>query len=173
MADKASIIIISSLVGASVSYLGAVIKNTLDTKSKINESLLEKRTESYKILWDKTRLLPSWPRDATVTYEKLIKLSEDLRDWYFDGGGIYLSRNSQKLYAFLQMIITEIVKENKEGVIASNEDDKDNEYDKIRKACSTLRTSMTDDLLSRRGAPKLEFISNMVKCITKKFTRTE
>jgi hypothetical protein len=158
MADKASIIIISSLVGAFVSYLGAVIKNVLDTNRKINESLLEKRTESCQILWDKTRLLPSWPRDETVTYEKLKILSEELRDGYFDGGGIYLSRTSQKSYAALQKIITEVVKEKKEGAIASDEKDENNEYDIIRKACSALRTSLTDDLLSRRGVPNLELL---------------
>ncbi|MDH3645936.1 MAG: hypothetical protein OER80_04100 [Gammaproteobacteria bacterium] len=173
MADKVSIIIVSSLVGALVSYIGAVIKNTLDTRSRINDSLLEKRTDQYKILWDKTRLLPKWPRDTSVTHEKLRKLSEGLRDWYFDGGGIYLSRKSQRLYASLQEVVAGVTGEEKTGNITSDEHDNNNEYDRIRKACSTLRTSMTDDLLSRRGAPQLEFISELGKRITKQFTRTK
>jgi len=31
----------------------------------------------------------------------------------------------------------------------------DNDYEEARKACSTLRTWLTRDLLSRRGSPRL------------------
>ncbi len=156
-------IIFSSAVGAIVSYCGAVIKNTLDTKARINDELFERRTDNYKVLWSKTRLLPRWPRNPEVTYENLHELSGDLRDWYFDDGGIYLSRPSQKLYASLQEVIAGVIESKEIGkkFISQNVSDENNEYDQIRKACSALRTSMTDDLLSRADAPNLGFISNI------------
>ena len=106
MADISTIqtIFISSFVGALVSYLGAWIKSALEMRSKIDEALLHKRTELYKVLWDKTKILPKWPREDNVTYEKLICFSTELRKWYFDGGGLYLSRSAQRAYAKVQVI---------------------------------------------------------------------
>ena len=173
MEDKITIIIISSLVGALVSYLGAVLKNALDTSSRISEHLLEKRTEQYTLLWDITRAIPRWPRDPSITYKNLEKLSQRLRDWYFDGGGIYLSRRSQDAYGKLQETVDCIYKgktdKEKSAAINSDEADETNEYDQIRKKCSTLRTLMTDDLLSRRSAPKLDLLKGLVTKVRSHF----
>lgn len=104
MADISPIqtIFLSSFVGALVSYLGAWLKSALEMRSKIDEELLHKRTELYKDLWDKTRILPKWPREDNVSYEKLISFSTELREWYFNGGGLYLSRSAQRAYARVQ-----------------------------------------------------------------------
>lgn len=56
--EKYQLVIDSSLIGTIVSYVGALIKNILETKTKINESVLEKRTDIYKDLWKRTKAIP-------------------------------------------------------------------------------------------------------------------
>ncbi len=122
-------------------------KNQLELSSDIDTDLRDRRTKVYDILWKKTELLPKWPRAPSVTYEKLSKFSEELRDWYFRDGGMYLSRQAQKSYVNLQETITDILKVKKNGKIT------DDDYDTIRDKCSALRTELTNDILSRRAAP--------------------
>ena len=146
--EKYQLVIASSLIGAIVSYIGALIKNILETKTKINEALLEKRTGIYKDLWKLTKEIPKWPRNSNVTYKILEDLSRKLCDWYFDEGGIYLSSKAQKSYRDLQENIWKVIKENKKEDKISEK-----EYDSIRDKCSMLRTRVTKDLLSRKRAP--------------------
>lgn len=150
MADNPAtleVVLLSSAIGGAVSFLGAFIKSRLDSSAKVDELLRGKRTEQYLILWEKTRVVPKWPRDDTLTYADITELSKALRAWYFDGGGIYLSRSSQKTYARLQDTIWSILDQKPGGEVVSNH------YDLIQKRCSALRTSMTDDVSSRRRAP--------------------
>lgn len=138
-------VIISSFVGAAVSYIGAVVKSALDFRSKVDESLIKIRTDIYKNLWKMTALLPKWPREENVTYEQVENLSKKFRQWYFDEGGIYLSRKAQKAYARMQDTISSVINTRRAGVIAEKD------YDAIRDKCSMLRTEITKDLLSRRS----------------------
>lgn len=138
-------VIISSFVGAAVSYIGAVVKSALDFRSKVDESLIKTRTDIYKNLWKMTALLPKWPREENVTYEQVENLSKKFRQWYFDEGGIYLSRKAQKAYARMQDTISSVINTRRAGVIAEKD------YDAIRDKCSMLRTEITKDLLSRRS----------------------
>ena len=70
-------VIISSFVGAAVSYIGAVVKSALDFRSKVDESLIKTRTDIYKNLWKMTALLPKWPREENVTYEQVENLRKN------------------------------------------------------------------------------------------------
>ena len=149
-----STVLVSSFVGALVSFLGAWLKSALEMRSKIDEELLNKRTELYQDLWDKTKILPKWPRKDDVTYENLISFSTDLRKWYYDGGGLYLSRTAQKAFARVQDAIWNQTHckdkdEKKDKLIKAKE------YDVIRIYCSRLRTEITNDLLSRKATPFL------------------
>ena len=142
--DELGTIIVSSVTGAVVAFVGAVLKNALDVRTKIDESLRSSRTPEYKTLWAKTRRLPKWPR-ADITYGQLDALRREFRDWYFDGGGIYLSRQSQRRYASLQDLLATLDYGDAEKGVEPPE------YDAVRERCSALRTSLTDDLVSRRG----------------------
>ena len=144
-------VIVSAVIGAIVSYTLAVIQHILDIRTKIDERLRDERFTVYKVLWKKTELLPQWPRSITVTYEQLTHLSEEMRDWYFNEGGIWLSAKSRKSYGDAQDTIQAVLAEHK------NEKDSlsDFHYEKARKGLSQLRTQLTNDLLSRRSAPWL------------------
>lgn len=142
--EDISTIIISALVGAIVSFIGAVIKNALDLRSKINESLRDSRISVYKVLWKRTELLPEWPRATDVTYEKLSEFGQCLRDWYFGEGGIYLSKQARETYGDLQEKLARVVKQNISGKVS------DMDYELIRGLCHDLRDELTSDLVSRR-----------------------
>jgi exonuclease VII small subunit len=123
-------------------------ESALELGAQIDIDLRDRRTRAYKYLWQHTEILPKWPRNPGVTYRDLYEFSETLRDWYFRTGGMYLSRDAQKVYASVQETIWEILKGQQE-----NGQVEDEHYDAIRDRCSSLRTQMTEDILSRKPAP--------------------
>src|SRR5947208_6610750 len=104
-------VVISAIVGAIVSYVLAVVQNILNARTKIDEELRNERFAVYKVLWKKTELLPQWPHATSVTYEELLRLSEEMRDWYFNEGGIYLSAKSRKSYGKAQDVIQAVLQD--------------------------------------------------------------
>ncbi len=143
-------VVISALVGAVVSYVLAVIQHILEVQTKVDERLRQNRFTVYKVLWEKTGLLPQWPRSTIVTYEKLTGLSEDMRDWYFTQGGIYLSAQARKSYGDAQEAIQMVLQKEQ-----TSETIPELQYDDLRSTLHKLRTQLTQDLLSRRSAPWL------------------
>jgi hypothetical protein len=79
-------------------------------------------------------------------------MSERLRDWYFETGGIWLSTAARQSYSGVQESINLAVTENSEDPAQPVAGPT---YDAIREHCSTLRSFLTQDLFSRRGAPEL------------------
>jgi hypothetical protein len=144
--DSILTVIVSSLIGGVVAYVGAVINSSLAMRAQIDQSLRDARTNVYKDLWRRTGLLPQWPKSSDVTYAKLTDFSRDLRQWYFTEGGIYLSSESRSMYGSLQEILSVVLQGAGQGKISEEE------YERIREACSLLRTELTRDLLSRRRA---------------------
>lgn len=122
-------------------------KQSLELLAGFDIDLRERRIKVYEELWQKMELLPIRPRADNVSYKELMGFNMALRDWYFQKGGIYLSRNTQKAFASLQGIIAEILKTKPSGIL------KDKDYDAIAGICSSLRTEMTTDILSRKAAP--------------------
>jgi len=151
-------VIVSALIGAIVSYVGATLKNFIDARAKVDASLRETRIPVYKELWKKTELLPKWSRSEDITYERLDQFSSELRDWYFNQGGVFLSERARAAYGNLQDTI-HFVLPKKEKIVLPKKEKKHNlsieDYEQVRQMCSKLRTELTNDLLSRRGAPSL------------------
>ena len=142
-------IVVPALVGAAVATLGAVIQSFLSAREKIDESLREERIKQYRLLWEKSGLIPLWPRADNVTYARLAKLTAEFRDWYFRGGGIFLSAKARDAYGKAQ--------EAMDAVLAAHRQDRDlplstPDYDGVQERLSALRTELTRDLLSRKRA---------------------
>ncbi len=78
-------------------------------KLEYGTDLRQRRLLMYKQLWNMTKVLPKYPREADVTYKRLTGFSEELRDWYYGEGGMYLSRKAQQSYVALQETITAIL----------------------------------------------------------------
>jgi hypothetical protein len=125
------------------------IKATLGFSTAIDQDLRERRIPGYQELWTLTEILPLYAREKIPTYGDLKTFTTSLRNWYFRDGGIYLSETARDGYLSLQKSL----KETLEG--KRNEDQvSDHDYDTIRNNCSLLRTYLTEDILSRREAPK-------------------
>ena len=125
----------------------------LATATTIDSDLRAHRIEVYAELWKKTGLLPQWPRNQQLTYPQLRQFTTDLRDWYFERGGMYLSRSARGAYGKVQEALGSVLAESKDGTVSTPD------YEAVRTQCSNLRNELTDDLLSRREAPELPLSS--------------
>lgn len=122
---------------------------SLQFASALDLDLRSARKTAYADLWSRTKVVPKWPRDPSLGYEDLRKLSEGMRDWYFAGGGMLLSRTAREVYGDAQAAIHACLGADRPGRVS------DADYDRVRDALSALRTELTDDLLTRREAPAL------------------
>ena len=88
----------SGIVSAVLTYFGTRSKIRLDLSAEYDKELRASRLEVYKELWKLLKPLARYSRESPLTYSVVKKTSEDMRDWYFDRGGIYLSRASRDPY---------------------------------------------------------------------------
>src|SRR4051794_27550318 len=100
--------VIAALIGAAVTYAGSVIASVLASRRGIDDSIREKRMATYADLWKETGTVPRWPRAEHLTYERLGKMSRNLREWYYAGGGMYLSTEAREAYGALQKMLVRL-----------------------------------------------------------------
>lgn len=136
--------ILSAALGLAVGYLAAVLKSRVEVAAQVDKQLRDTRAADYKDLWKLTGILPRWPKRDNVTFSELHGLQVTLKRWYFDSGGIYLSRHSFSRYAELQDALAALAQRPAAEAVGADV------YETVRARCSALRSSLTDDLLSRR-----------------------
>lgn len=141
-----------AVVVALAAWLGKVwSERTLLSQKYAGEvdlDLRKRRIEVYAELWKATSLLPKWPHDDGVTYEQLRELGRSLRRWYYETGGMYLSRTAHdEGYGPLQGAIASVVADGREGPLSKQD------YETVRKRCSALRSLLAADIESRRDSP--------------------
>ncbi len=141
-----------AVVVALAAWLGKVWADRMSLTQKltgeIDLDLRKRRIDAYGELWKFTSLLPKWPRAEDVTYEQLRALSQQLRQWYYDVGGMYLSRTAQdKGYGPLQGTIAKVVAEGASGPLSPGD------YEAVRQKLSALRSLLAADIESRRDSP--------------------
>lgn len=142
--DRLAESLITLVIGG---LLGGLVKSLLDYRSQVFSQLWNKRLEAYEKLWRVMKQFPRWPRLDGVTYLNVYEMSIAMKDWYFDAGGILMSEKTRTLYGNLQDEINDGILKNKK--IDSTEVTGE-EYDRIQKLCSTVRSEITNDLLSRK-----------------------
>ena len=145
----------AAVVAGLAGWLGKVWFDRLLQSQKfvgdIDADLRKRRIDAYVPLWKLTSLLPQWPRATDVTYEQLQGLSQQLRTWYYEVGGIYLSRSTHRdAYSKLQDALKQLGQASKSGVVSEAD------YNAVRLHCSRLRTFLANDIESRREGPILE-----------------
>ena len=141
---------IGGLGGAVITAFAAFWQNWVAAGTRIDEGLRATRQDSYKALWALTGAIPKWPRRPELRYRELGALSEAMRDWYFAGGGMYLSRRARAAYGAAQDEI--------QAALGGGEAEAalgDRHYDAVQEAGSRLRTELTSDLLSRERSTLL------------------
>lgn len=135
--------VILALIAAAAGFLGALLERWLERRGKLDEGLLEKRTELYKELWLMTGRLPLYPWNTKFSGNDAGKLMQDLRNWYFDqAGGLYMSTKTQRLYLDFQDSLNAVADKASDPI-------GEGAYANVRKSGSSLRSGMTRDLSSR------------------------
>jgi hypothetical protein len=124
-----------------------VHKVSLAMASTIDTDLRQRRIAPYSELWKATGALPQWPRNRELTYQDLQSLTNLLRKWYFESGGMYLSTSARTAYGEVQKALTSVLEKPSDGQVT------DSDYESIRGKCHELRIELTQDLLSRREPP--------------------
>lgn len=118
-------------------------------EATVNDSLRSERLPAYKALWSYLEPLAKYARPRPFTIAEAAKLSEAMRHWYFQEGGIYLSERCRQTYFALQEALQAVLK------VKEFKDNPDQEivgrrFEFIRKKSSSLRATMAEDLGTRR-----------------------
>ncbi|CAG0935930.1 hypothetical protein TFLX_04784 [Thermoflexales bacterium] len=101
--------LISGAIAAVVTYFATLSKARLDLTIEYDKELRQKRLEAYRELWKKLKPLARYSPEQPPTYQIVKATAENLRDWYFDVGGIYLSRESRLPYFALKQALQDII----------------------------------------------------------------
>ncbi len=80
-----------------------------------DKELHNERLRVYKLLWPKLKPLARYSRENSITYQVIKDTSEQMRDWYFDTGGIYLSAKSRGPYFDLKDLMQKMIDKIKEA----------------------------------------------------------
>ena len=126
-------------------FLGVVFKYWFDYRGMVYKELWTKRYDTYKRLFLLTGIMPQYPEHSKVTYKELFKRSEEMRDWFFEDGGLLLSAKTRNKYFKVQKSIQKVL----ESASAEKQREITIEYEGIRNLLSQLRRTMADDLMSR------------------------
>ncbi len=101
--------LVSGAITAVVTYFATLAKARLDLTIEHDKALLQSRLEVYRDLWKRLKPLARYSPERPITYQIAKDTSEKLRDWYFDVGGIYLSRESRDPYFALKQALQNII----------------------------------------------------------------
>lgn len=105
--------LVSGAITAVVTYFATLSKARLDLAIVYDRELRESRLAAYKELWKRLKPLARYSPETPVTYQIVKETSESMRDWYFDLGGIFLSRESREPYFTLKRMMQKILDDSK------------------------------------------------------------
>lgn len=132
----------AALVGGLVT---AVVTGWLASRERVAEELRERRLGVYPPVWKRTSTVSRWPR-TNATYADVERLHFDLRSWYYDVGGLFLSENARGRYGELQQIAAAHLSQGR----AAADELTPTAYEDLMEVASAFRTALTEDLESRR-----------------------
>jgi hypothetical protein len=138
---------LAGLIGIVATYLAAILKFQKDLAAEYDKDLRGNRIRAYLKLWALLQPLAKYARPGRVTHASLGELGSDLRRWYFEEGGLFLSEKSRDAYFALQNEI--------QAAMKHTQTDRDRELDdslfeKLRKKGSKVRTSTANDVGTRK-----------------------
>jgi hypothetical protein len=144
-------ILLAAVIGAVSGILSTSWKTRKDLEAQYDIDLRKRRIEAYKALWKELEILADYSPPGELTHDGLRTLSEALRHWYFDRGGLFLSVKTRGPYFNLQQALTAV-----SAVDDGGGNDPLDEYTAtvVKTLGSRLRTSTTEDVATRVG-PRL------------------
>jgi hypothetical protein len=142
--------LISGIISSALTYFGTRSKIRLDMTVEYDKDLHNKRLELYKDLWPKTKPLAEFTAESALSYDIIKTVAEQTRDWYFAGGGIYLSKRSRGPYFKLKGLMQDVLDDKVLQQHHTKAIDTPRTND-ILAAAGRLRTSLADDIHTRRA----------------------
>jgi hypothetical protein len=155
-----------AVVSGVLTYVGTRRKLVLD----YDADLRKRRINVYTDLWSRLEPLAKYAIKPSLSEVDVKKLSESLREWYFETGGLFLSADARGDYFALQDILTQLA-----GGWGWDSQRRQNltpparEY--LRLHGSHLRTSITQDVGTRtRPKPRgdSEPVDRRLACLFKR-----
>jgi hypothetical protein len=137
------------VTGALGTYFGLYWKIREELVAKYDQELRAERVKQYTSLWHATEPLAKYAAPGPVTVASLHLLATALRQWYFGGGGMFLSDRARDAYFALQDSIAAVSTVGSASQQANGKVPGDQET-AIRKSSSWLRTVLTADVGSRK-----------------------
>jgi hypothetical protein len=101
--------VVSGAITAVVTYFATYAKARLEVTLEYAKELHDARLSQYKELWKLLKPLAPYSPEQPLTPKIVKTTSESMRDWYFDQGGIYLSRESRGPYFALKEAMQHII----------------------------------------------------------------
>lgn len=143
--------LLTALVAAAGGIIGGIIVTYLkfrkDLESKYDIELRASRIVEYRSLWKCTGRFPKYGRPEKVTFETVQTMIGELRDWYFNGGGLFLTDDGRDAYFALQELLKTTVEDAK---LPAQSDLPPAIYEAIRECGSSLRTKLVRDVGTRK-----------------------
>ena len=94
-------LVAGGLVSGIATYLATRHKLVLD----YDADLRRRRINTYRNLWGRLRPLAKYGHLSTLSKQDVADLAEELRLWYFDVGGLFLSTHARHDYFALQEVL--------------------------------------------------------------------
>lgn len=132
----------------------ALINSWISTRAGIDENLRNQRLAAYPELWKETGAVPRWPR-TEPTRDRLKRLHESYRTWYYSKGGLFMSESARARYGDVQELLDAVLQHKSSdasGPLTAVA------YKDLMLTTSALRTAMTQDLDTRRRRSLLQLL---------------
>jgi len=139
--------IVTALAGLVSGIVAASWRTGLGLAARYDADIRDKRLAAYAKLWSSLKGLDRRARPLSMTLGDALELLEQLTDWYHETGGLLMSRATQRKFADLQQLLVEATSTK----AAAETELSTAMLSQLIAAVSALRTSTTQDILSRRG----------------------
>jgi hypothetical protein len=145
--------LVSGLISAVITFFVTRAKVRLDLTAEYDRKLRSERLDAYRELFKRLKPLARYSPESPLTYNIIRNTSEELRDWYFDIGGIYLSKESRTPYFDLKELMQNIIDNEKlrKDPKAALPEELAEDLKRLLEKGKLLREYLTNDIGTRRG----------------------
>lgn len=153
-----AVVAVIGLVGSAAgaiwaAYVGTRRRVLAELEGRYDAELRDLRLRVYPQLWAALEPLAKYAREppGRPRRAELEDLTRDLRRWYFEEGGLYLSAEAREAYFQLQDALTAVIESKTwaAGTDPAEEIDAQT-FEAFRQIGSWLRTTLTYDVGTRR-----------------------
>ncbi|MDZ7309603.1 MAG: hypothetical protein ONB49_21450, partial [candidate division KSB1 bacterium] len=101
--------LVSSAITAVITYFVTLSKARVELSVEYDRELRKNRLATYQELWRIMKPLARYSPEQPLTPQLVKQTAAAMRDWYFDNGGIFLSRASRGPYFALKRKMQAII----------------------------------------------------------------